>query len=85
MALKFNYANDQRDVGVSFCDTNKRTIVMAQFLDNEQFSELETFITQAGAKQCFMHIDEKKNPDFKKIKDVMERFNVMITEVAKSM
>eukprot|EP01018_Ginkgo_biloba_P026125 Gb_33909 [translate_table: standard] len=71
-------------VGMAFVDLTKRTLGMAEFLDDSQFTNLESSMVALGCRECLLPLDSGKCPDSKRLHDVLERCNVLLTERKKS-
>lgn len=76
---------NEKNVGVCFIDANSRKIGLSQFTDDELLSNLESLVIQLGIKECVIPTDtSKKDFDLAKIKDIMDRCNVLVSERAGS-
>lgn len=68
-------------VGLAFADASVRQIGVSQFLDNDLFSNAESLLIQLGVKECLMPSDPRgKDVELAKLRVVLERCNVVITE-----
>jgi DNA mismatch repair protein MSH2 len=74
MSVKLGSEGGTRVVGVAYADATLRKLGVSQFPDTDQFTNLESFILQVGAKECL--VLEEKSYDFKRLCDVLERCNV---------
>ncbi|XP_074662537.1 DNA mismatch repair protein Msh2-like [Tubulanus polymorphus] len=79
MALKLSTENGQRVVGIGYADIVLHSLEISEFLDNEQFSNLEALIVQLGPKECLVHCGDN-SADMQKVKDVLNRSGLLITE-----
>ncbi|XP_052811979.1 DNA mismatch repair protein Msh2-like [Mya arenaria] len=70
-------------VGVGYADATLRKFLVTEFTDNDQFSNLEALLVQLGPKECLIASSDVSN-DGGKLKEVLERSGVMITERKKS-
>ncbi|XP_056014068.1 DNA mismatch repair protein Msh2-like isoform X2 [Ostrea edulis] len=77
LALKTGIENGEKVIGIGFADVMMRKLLVAEFVDNDQFSNLEALIIQMGAKECVVGASEIQSG---KLKQVLERSNVLITE-----
>lgn len=69
-----------RTVGVAFIDPS-RVLHMGEFVDNELFTNLESLLIQVLASECLIPADEGgRDLDRKKVRSVLERCNVAVTE-----
>ncbi|ANB12773.1 mismatch repair ATPase MSH2 [Sugiyamaella lignohabitans] len=85
IAVKVVTKADQRTVGASFVDASARELGTSEFPDNELFSNLESLVIQLGAKECVLPKNEnQKDPDLLKIRDMVDRCGLVITEQATS-
>lgn len=81
LALKIGTENNERMVGVGFADVMMRKMLVAEFADNDQFSNLEALIVQMGVKECVVGTGDLHTG---KLRQVLERGNILITERKKS-
>jgi DNA mismatch repair protein MSH2 len=65
-------------VGVAFAENGGNTIYTSEFVDDDQFSNLETLLVQNGVKEV-LHC-AKGHPAWGKIYKVLERVNCVVTE-----
>ncbi|CAB4489452.1 uncharacterized protein OCT59_011139 [Rhizophagus irregularis] len=85
LSVKLGIRGDQRMVGVSFADTTIRELGVSEFIDNELFSNFESLLAQLGVKECVIPADEsRKDYDLSKLRDIIEKFDIVITERKKS-
>lgn len=84
LAVKLSIKNDQRMVGISFADATSRVLGVAEFIDNELYSNLESLTIQLSVKECLVPIDEsKKDYELNKMKGMLDRCGVVLTECKK--
>ncbi|EKM56548.1 uncharacterized protein PHACADRAFT_207767 [Phanerochaete carnosa HHB-10118-sp] len=74
-----------KQVGVAFADTSTRELGVADFVDNDLFSNTETLIIQLAVKEAILPTGTQsgateRDVDLKKLRAVLERCNVVITE-----
>ncbi|THH01168.1 hypothetical protein EW026_g1487 [Hermanssonia centrifuga] len=74
-----------KTIGIAFADTSVRELGVADFVDNDLFSNTETLIIQLAVKEAILPTgtasgNTERDIDLKKLKDVFERCNVVITE-----
>ncbi|CAE6337838.1 unnamed protein product [Rhizoctonia solani] len=68
-------------VGVAFADASAREIGVSQFADNDLLSNFEALLIQLDVKECVMQADDKRTDiDLNKLREVIERCNVVLTE-----
>ncbi|OUM64314.1 hypothetical protein PIROE2DRAFT_42675, partial [Piromyces sp. E2] len=70
-------SNNNETVNATF-----RKMGMTEFLDNDIYSNFESFCIQINAKECLM-MDDPLNYELKKIRDVLTRCGIAITLVKK--
>ncbi|KZT61654.1 DNA mismatch repair protein [Calocera cornea HHB12733] len=81
MAIKLSTQENIKIVGVAYADASIREIGVSQFPDNDLFSNIESLVIQLGVKECLIQSDEKRTDfDLTKLKGVLDRCNVVITE-----
>ncbi|KAJ3554127.1 hypothetical protein NM688_g3265 [Phlebia brevispora] len=69
-----------KTVGVAFADTSVRELGVADFADNELFSNTEATVKEAIIPTGTASGTTERDVDLRKLKDVLERCNVVITE-----
>ncbi|KAK9465408.1 muts domain V-domain-containing protein [Lipomyces arxii] len=79
VAVKLTIKSDQRVVGVCFADASMRELGVAEFVDNDLFSNFESLVIQLGAKECLIQQDEK-DYDLKKLRSIADRCGIVMTE-----
>ncbi|KAL5010021.1 hypothetical protein ScPMuIL_012326 [Solemya velum] len=70
-------------VGVGYADATTRKFIVSEFTDNDQFSNLEALIVQLGPKECLVSSGELTS-DVGKLKQVLDRSSLLVTERKKS-
>eukprot|EP00252_Welwitschia_mirabilis_P026144 TRINITY_DN8428_c0_g1_i1.p1 TRINITY_DN8428_c0_g1~~TRINITY_DN8428_c0_g1_i1.p1 ORF type:complete len:948 (+),score=194.75 TRINITY_DN8428_c0_g1_i1:276-3119(+) len=80
--MAVQYANQDTGtlVGMSFIDLTRRTIGMVTFLDDSQYTNLESAMVALGCKECLLPQSSGKSTSEKRLLDVLSRCNVMLTE-----
>lgn len=74
-----------RVVGAAFADVSARSLGLAQFADNDVFSNAESLIIQLGVKEAIITDDlSGKDYDLAKIEVMLERCGVVTTKVRSS-
>lgn len=76
-------ANGQRVVGAAFADAALQIFNVCEFSDNDQFSNVETLLMQVGPKECLIQRQDL-SAEGSKLKIVLERSNVLVTEAKKA-
>ncbi|KAF9970881.1 MutS-like protein [Actinomortierella ambigua] len=85
MAVKVHAGGDQRTVGVCFADATVRELGIAEFLDNDLYSNFESLVIQLGVKECLIMADEsKKDYELSKIRNILSLIGVVVTERRKA-
>ncbi|KAG0232385.1 MutS-like protein [Actinomortierella wolfii] len=85
MAVKVQTGGDHRTVGVCFADATLRELGIAEFLDNDLYSNFESLVIQLGVKECLIMADEaKKDYELSKIRNILSLIGVVVTERRKS-
>eukprot|EP00667_Euglena_gracilis_P002281 EG_transcript_2281 len=85
MAVTFAQEAGRVKFGCAYCNPTLRALGVAEFLDADQFLNLETFIIQVGAKECLV-LPAGKEPSLeeRQVRDVLQRATVVCTEVKKA-
>lgn len=78
------FRENQCTVGLSFVDMTKRKLGVAEFLDDSQFTNLESVLVALGCKECLLPMESGKTGDFKPLHDALSRCNILVTERKKS-
>ncbi|XP_020097414.1 DNA mismatch repair protein MSH2 [Ananas comosus] len=78
------FRENQCTIGLSFVDMTKRKLGVAEFLDDSQFTNLESVLVALGCKECLLPMESGKTSDFKLLHDALSRCNVLVTERKKS-
>ncbi|KAF5340409.1 hypothetical protein D9611_007962 [Ephemerocybe angulata] len=72
-------------VGVAFADTSRRELGVADFVDNDLFSNLESLVIQLSVKEAIIPVGTSsgtsdRDIELQKLKGVLERCGIVITE-----
>ncbi|NP_001154964.1 mutS homolog 2 [Nasonia vitripennis] len=78
IAVKFSAEASSKVVGICCIDVIKSSIAVSEFKDDESFMDLEGIVVSLKPKECILQSGES-NPDFKAVKELMERNNVLVT------
>ncbi|KAI0635322.1 DNA mismatch repair protein [Trametes polyzona] len=74
-----------KTIGVAYADSSTRELGVADFVDNDLFSNTETLIIQLSVKEAIIPTGTtsgttERDFDLKKLKEVLDRCGVVITE-----
>ncbi|KAI0711342.1 DNA mismatch repair protein [Earliella scabrosa] len=74
-----------KSIGVAYADSSTRELGVADFVDNDLFSNTETLIIQLSVKEAIIPTGTQSGTterdfDLKKLKEVLDRCGVVITE-----
>lgn len=78
------FRENQYTVGLSFVDVTKRKIGLTEFLDDGQFTNVESVLVALGCKECLLPMESGKSMEFKALHDALTKCNVLLTERKKS-
>ncbi|XP_050447674.1 DNA mismatch repair protein Msh2 isoform X2 [Cataglyphis hispanica] len=78
IAVKLGTEGKSRVVGLSCVDVVSTLILVAEFQDNESFSNLESLIVTLAPKECLL-IQGEGSYEFQTLKQLIERNNTMVT------
>lgn len=85
MAINVTIRENERCVGLAFVDMTKRQLGMTEFLDDDLYTSLESAMVALSCRECIVpQPTAAKSPDDRKLRDVMARCNVLVTEKKKS-
>ncbi|SGY74910.1 BQ5605_C005g03387 [Microbotryum silenes-dioicae] len=85
LALKLQVKDNVKTVGVTFADTSRQEMGVAEFIDNDLFSNTEALLIQLGVKEVLLPSEDKAaDYDLKKIYTLVERCNIVLTDRKKS-
>ncbi|KAG8784475.1 MutS-like protein, partial [Ceratobasidium sp. 428] len=81
MAVRLGKREGGKTVGVAYADASAREIGVSEFPDNDLLSNFEALLIQLDVKECVMQADDKRTDiDLNKLREVIERCNVVLTE-----
>ncbi|KAH9933894.1 DNA mismatch repair protein [Fomitopsis serialis] len=74
-----------KTIGIAYADTSTREIGVADFVDNDLYSNMETLIIQLSVKEALIptgtiKATSERDFELKKLKEVLDRCGVVITE-----
>ncbi|CAM6082684.1 unnamed protein product [Calypogeia fissa] len=84
MALHLSTKGNERLVGIAFVDMTRRTLGINEFIDDDKFTNLESAMIALGCRECMVPYDSGKSPDARKLRDVLARCNILLTEARRS-
>lgn len=87
LKLQLNSKDGNSTIGVAFVDTTGLKIGMLDIVDNEVYSNLESFLIQLGVKECLLQDlsnNESAKGEMKKITSVIDRCNCVVSLVKNS-
>ncbi|KAG0330295.1 MutS-like protein [Dissophora globulifera] len=85
MAVKIHTGGDHRTVGVCFADATVRELGIAEFIDNDLYSNFESLVIQLGVKECLLQADEgNKDYELTKLRTILQHCDIVITERKKA-
>ncbi|XP_076064509.1 DNA mismatch repair protein spel1 isoform X2 [Oratosquilla oratoria] len=79
LAIKTANEDGQRVVGTAYTDVSGRFMTVSEFNDGDTFSNLEALIVHLDPKECILPSGDL-GPDGVKIKQVLSRSNLLVTE-----
>ncbi|GAA5995539.1 hypothetical protein JCM5350_004028 [Sporobolomyces pararoseus] len=72
-------------VGIAFADTSAFELGVSEYNDTDLFSNTESLLIQLGVKEVLITPEDKSNSyDLQKLKQLIERCNIVVTERKKS-
>lgn len=71
-------------VGLSYVDLTKRVLGLAEFLDDNHFTNVESALVALGCKECVLPLESGKSSEFRALHDAMNKCSIMITERKKN-
>lgn len=74
-------ASEGKKFGLSYYDPNSKYVGLAEFNDNDLFSNLESILIQLGCKECLVPETSSNEVDFEKVKQLVDRCGIVITEM----
>ncbi|KAJ6852089.1 DNA mismatch repair protein MSH2 [Iris pallida] len=84
ISLFTNFRENQCTVGLSFVDMTKRKLGLTEFIDDCQFTNVESVFVALGCKECLLPVDSGKSVEFKALCNALSRCGVLLTERKKS-
>lgn len=84
IALFPNFRENQCTIGLSFVDLTNQKLGLAEFLDDSQFTNVESALVALGCKECLLPVESGKTMHLKSLHDALDRCGVLVTERKKS-
>ncbi|MQM09561.1 hypothetical protein Taro_042438 [Colocasia esculenta] len=84
VALCLSFRDNQSTVGLSFIDMTRRIIGITEFLDDSQFTNVESVLVALGCKECLLPMEGGKSAESKTLHDALGRCGVLLTERKKT-
>lgn len=75
---------NQCTIGLGYIDLTKRTIGLTEFLDDNQFTNVESALVALGCKECLLPKETGKCHELRILYDAIGRCGVLLTERKKS-
>ncbi|XP_059453269.1 DNA mismatch repair protein MSH2 [Corylus avellana] len=84
VALSPNFRENGCTVGLGYIDLTKRVLGLAEFLDDSQFTNVESALVALGCKECLLPVESVKSSESRTLHDALTRCGVMLTERKKT-
>ncbi|KAN0065878.1 MSH2 protein [Thecaphora frezii] len=85
MALKLSTKDGVKVVGAAFADATNRDLGVAEFPENDLFSNTESLLIQLGVKECILPRDDKgTDADLAKLRSVIDRCGCVMFDTKKA-
>ncbi|GAA6018060.1 hypothetical protein JCM10207_006066 [Rhodosporidiobolus poonsookiae] len=85
LALKLQVKDNVKTVGIAFADTSLQDLGVSEYVDTDLFSNTESLLIQLGVKEVLIAAEDKAHEyDLNKLKTLIERCNIVITERKKA-
>lgn len=85
MAVQTTVRENERLVGMAFVNLTKRSMGLTEFLDDDQYTNVESSMIALGCKECIIPQETARSTDDERLKDVISRCNVLLTQVKRNM
>lgn len=80
VALFPNFRENGCTVGLGFVDLTRRVLGLAEFLDDSQFTNVESALVALGCRECLLPSESAKSSETRTLHDALSRCGVMLTE-----
>ncbi|CAN6445983.1 unnamed protein product [Victoria cruziana] len=84
VALSPIFRENECLIGLAYVDLTKRTMGIAEFLDDSQFTNVESALVALGCKECLLPAEFRKAVEAKHLNDALGRCNLLVTERKKA-
>ncbi|KAL8141845.1 hypothetical protein V2J09_014877 [Rumex salicifolius] len=84
VALVPSFRENGCTIGLSYIDLTKRVVGLSEFLDDTQFTNVESALVGLGCKECLLPAGSAKAVECRALNDALSRCSVMVTERKKS-
>ncbi|KAK4567795.1 hypothetical protein RGQ29_003523 [Quercus rubra] len=84
VALSPYFRENGCTIGLSYIDLTKRVLGLAEFLDDNHFTNTESTLVALGCKECLLPIETSKSNESRNLHDALTRCGVMLTERKKT-
>ena len=85
MAIKMSTKDGIKTVGAAFADATNRYLGVAEYPENDLFSNTESLLIQLGVKECILPRDEKATDvDLNKLRSVIDRCGCVMYDTKKA-
>lgn len=84
VALYPNFRENECTIGLSYVDLSKRVLGLAEFVDDSQFTNVESALVALGCKECLFPLESGKSIEIKSLHDVLSRCGVLLSERKKT-
>lgn len=84
VALSPYFRENGCTIGLSYIDLTKRVLGLAEFLDDNHFTNTESTLVALGCKECLLPIESGKSNESRNLHDALTRCGVMLTERKKT-
>lgn len=82
MSVMLTVKNQTKKVGVAMCNHSSFQFEISEFIDNAQFSKLNSLFGQKGVKQVLFRCNNKSNRnDIEKFAEIATKCNIQMVEV----
>lgn len=84
IALFPSLRENQCIVGLGYVDMTNQSLGLAEFLDDSQFTNVESVLVALGCKECLLPLESVKSIEFKNLHGTLDRCGVLLTERKKA-